>query len=243
MLVWRGIACLLFCTALAGPNATSIEICGKVTGEKGEPLEGVRVYSSECCPPKYGQALTDSNGDFKIGDPGRVLYFHKDGFTPVSRVVDARQTVMKVTMEPKERSQWVIPRCADKKEEGERVGKFFRFLIPKGTKIRKTQDIDYIIYWVKPPSGKNWLAIWSGPLVGGLDPEDTLLTESSSFTERAVTSGSVAVGIDARGESPRGVWRQVGLGTELARYRKVSKGSAGFFDSIIDSVCASPPRR
>jgi hypothetical protein len=230
------------------PNKT--DISGIVVAATGEPIADVRVYGSDsckyCCPCKREETKTSADGTFSLPAPGKVLYFRHLKFRPVSLPVESWPEGMQVILEAASLSNWKIPDCLASQASGKRVGEFFvQFLISKGAKTKRSAGMDGWGWLIKHPRRPHRMKIDEGPLLGGGDPGEDLIMDSSQVEERWVTTiSSGPLGIDARGRFKDGtIWRHVGvLGVQYAEYRSAPGDAAEFFDKIIDSACAAEPR-
>jgi hypothetical protein len=121
-----------------------------------------------------------------------------------------------------------------------------RFAVAKKQKVVTTPtDADYYreIVPFKSRDRKSGLVLWIGSFVSYGRPSYDLYATSTSFEERPWRSGEL-VGLDVRGVAPDGSrWRWLGprsLG-EAAIYEDATDSAAGFFDAILDSMCAESP--
>ncbi|MBZ5646827.1 MAG: carboxypeptidase-like regulatory domain-containing protein [Acidobacteriia bacterium] len=245
---------VVLCIVLVGlATVASAEITGIVVDENDRAVPNVTVYGSKktCCPFKAEETRTDANGAFRLGDPGKVIYIRGEGFRPASRIVSASTTVLRIVLEPEQRTEWRIPQCDNSKSSRRRdflprssygLGYTVRLFLPKGATVKKTTDIDYVLYRVRFARTNESVEIWSGVNVGiNGDPIDDWLVKSSEYSERRI--GGASWGIDARGTSIDGSrWRSANMviGSELVRYSGVSADAAAYFDAIIDSACTVP---
>jgi hypothetical protein len=227
---------------------TDIGVRGHVVTRMGKPVSGVKIEGSKttCCPVKSEKTESDDTGFFKLSDPGEVIYFRKEGFRPLSLVRKKSQEQDEFVLEDAKETNWVFSVCPVAKEKGKRVGKYFRFLIFTGAKMKKGFDVDYAYFDVAAPRGRGVLSILSGPLASrgmGPAPAEWILN-SSAIEERWIvgqTGGSAA--IDSRGRLKNGnQWRTISTAFyDSAWYYDVDEESASYFDSVLDSLCFAEP--
>ncbi len=230
------------------------QVAGTVVDQNNAPIPEVSVYGSKttCCPSRAEETRTDAEGNFKLSDPGKIIYIRGDGFRPTSRVVTPGTTGMRIELEPDQKTKWNIEECA--KSGSPRGAKFLpsrssrfsylvRFSLPKNAKLKKTADVDYVSYVVRFGKTHEWMELMRGVNVGSSgDPYDDWLVKSSEYSERRI--GGHSWGIDSRGVFKDGTrWREANMqiGQEYVHYEKVSPEAAAYFDAIVDSACMLLP--
>lgn len=115
-----------------------------------------------------------------------------------------------------------------------------RFLIPKGTKIKRGHDIDYWVIGIGFGSRKHreWMQIGGGPNWSSGLPFIRDMTSAIEISERDMACGPN--GISIQGLTKEGRWRFTGMGSrqwgETISYKNASEEAAKFFDSIIDGL-------
>jgi hypothetical protein len=230
----RFLAAALFVAAFC-IKASSSELTGTVESQSGHPLADVSVIS---VGSNRDETKTDANGFFKLPDHGRVVFFRHKDFRPITKVLDSDVTNLDVILDDAIGSERLVPSCASTDNREKRIGYESKYLVPKGLKVRRVRDADYVEWILYSKKDKReWLELWSGPTVSNGFPRDELLTSSESFTERYWRC-EMGGGIDMRGRSKNGMrWRFTSLPYGLATYENVSEETAAIFDLIIDGAC------
>src|SRR5262249_49133869 len=118
---------------------------------------------------------------------------------------------------------------------------FMTFVLPKGTNIRRGNDVDYSTAHVQ--FKKNWMRYGSGPTWSfGLPPIlSSYLENVAELSERDVIFNSDVVGVEYRGKRTDGTYfRFIGKFVETIEYDDVTREAAAFFDGILDTMCQHP---
>lgn len=199
-------------------------------------------------------ATTDKIGAFRIEHPGAVLHFLTDvAFQPQTLIVTPEMYTVNVVLEPASASL-SLSACAEPRRGFDRIGwgeYGLQFDVPRHDVklIRGKADVDYVVHTIKAKSGDDRLELWFGPYAMSSTPDDEQFVESRMFTTRNVVmqSGLVrgseggVIGTDTSGHlQDGGIWRQMAIVGEGARYQNVSPENAELFDSIINSACWNP---
>jgi hypothetical protein len=113
-----------------------------------------------------------------------------------------------------------------------------KFDVPKGMKLKKVSDADYVLYILYPKANeKEHIELWGGPHVGGSRPASELLSASEGVTERTWVC-EVNNGTDFTGRTRDGKrWRRTSMFQGLMIYENVSEETAKKFDEVIDGMC------
>lgn len=218
-------------------------LTGTVRSTSGQPIAGVSVFTQR---DSRVQTKTDNNGLFFLPTHGRVIFFRHQDFKPLSKVLQMSQTSLDVILETKDHSEWIVPPCNSVESVGKKVkGIGSQFIVPKGVRVRKVQDVDYVLYVISENgpkrARKDSLQIWFGPNVSNEFPPENLLLDSNEFSERWWVSRS-ATGVDLRGRLVGELhWRWTSLPLGFAEYRTSSEKLASLFDKIIDGMCYEMP--
>ena len=229
----RQILLLVAVPALPCQNKSNT-LTGVITSPTGEPLPGVTVRAAE----KYCE--TDEKGRYRIQLPSTstdfccVLQFKKQGYRTLTKAADPVSGVLDIILQTGE-SKWAPPDWNPSVPK--RVGAQMRFLVPKGTKVKRGRDVDYWTIAVGFGSHKNleWMQLGGGPTWSSGLPLKSDMTSLVEISERDMVCG--IYGIDIRGRTKEGKrWRFVGTWGETATYRDASEQAARFFDSIIDGM-------
>lgn len=247
--VWQAIlAALLFSSSIFGQ--TNSAISGTVTTRDGQPVANVLVYgsmSTTCCPFKREQATTNSEGHFRLEQPGRVVHFSQSGLQPKTIVLGDQLSEIQVAMDSATNSL-VIPVCEEPASGHQRIGwgnYGLQFSVPtREVKILGGKpDVDYVRYGIKPKGSKAYLELWFGGNAAATDADDDQFIDSVEFAERNVVfpDGSI-VGKDSSGRLRNGrSWRHVAVMVQgAAIYRDATQEDAKVFDQIIGSICNVP---
>ncbi|HSC78180.1 MAG TPA: hypothetical protein VLB32_06425, partial [Candidatus Acidoferrales bacterium] len=164
---------------------------------------------------------------------------------PSSIVVNTSPSDEKLSkvLEDAELTNWKVPLCSGADKERINIELVFNFLPPKGVKGEWEHGFDTYQYRIRYRKSPYYLRLDGGPNLGGRDADDDLLAMSTMFEERWVVDAGGIIGVDAKGQLPKGhVWRSVGLmGVAIARYNDVPPEVGTFFDKIIDSLCVAVP--
>ncbi len=237
------LAVVLGLLAVPGAFGQDSDVSGAVTDERGKPIPDVRVFGNRHnAGGGYGreETKTDANGTFILKQVGKVLEFRKPRFRPATKVRDVGVSRVDVVLQSSAESNWEVPACSTGKERGKRYGLFWSFLVPRGTKVKVTSDVDYWCEHIFFRKDRARMIICSGPLWGATSPWERLLLNASDFTERGVSGG---YGTDFRGKTKGGKnWRWFGGNFDSAEYSDASDDAARFFDQVIDSVCIGPEK-
>ena len=129
-----------------------------------------------------------------------------------------------------------VPSCGARRRGKELFG--MRFDVPKGMKSKKVRDVDYVLFYVFPKGNeKEYIEIWSGPLVGGGRPSRELL-EASAEVRQGEWRAEWNAGFDFYGRTRDGKrWRRMSMFMGFAAYENVSEETARRFDEVIDGMC------
>ena len=197
---------------------------------------------------------TDKSGAFRIEHPGTVLHFLMDAaFQPQSLIVTPEMYTVNVVLEPASTS-FPLAACAEPRRGFERIGwgKYgLQFDMPQHDVklIRGKADVDYVVNTIKAKNGSDRLELWFGPYAMNSTPDEKQFAKSQMVTTRNVLipSGLVrgseggVIGMDTSGRLQEGgMWRQMAIVGEGARYQNVSPEHAALFDLIINSACWNP---
>jgi hypothetical protein len=182
---------------------------------------------------------TDDRGMFSLPHFEKIMAFRRDGFRPLTRIVDPSTKRLDVVLENAAATEWVIPRCAANDKSG-RIGFRLRLRVPKQAIARKARDVDYedLAIGYGPKSNRVWLTGITGPYSGAFGfPPYAWILNATEFSERSYKAGEIE-GADLRGRMRDGTyWRYVGRLGESIEYSSLSKEQAAFFDRIIDGAC------
>ena len=132
-----------------------------------------------------------------------------------------------------------VKSCAFTKLPKRSAGTELILILPRGTKLRRAKDHDYLQYWVEHRSNGNvyFLQGMWGPNSTPGRPAERLTKASRSIESRAWTYES-RQGVDVKGVAEDGKrWRYLGTYGEFFGYEGVSDDAASFFDSLLDNVC------
>lgn len=209
---------------------------GSVRDKDNRPLAGVRVIGNRHNQGGGYESVsveTASDGRFTIERVGKVLTFRKTGCRQQTVVRNETEKPLVIELEPAAASEWTVQTCEN--QDGRRHGYLWRFLVPHGVRVKRTNGVDsWAVDIPYPKDKKQRMRIWSLPQGGAYLVWESFLLDSQSFSERSVAGGAT----DMRGKDLQGRnWRWFGGGFDEARYWGVSDEAAHFFDQIIDSVC------
>ena len=246
------LAALFLTSSVSGQTTPAIS--GTVKTREGQPLAGVLVYGSmskTCCPFKREQTATNSEGQFLLEQPGRVIHLSLIGLQPKTIVLGEERSEFQVLMESAT-NNLIVPSCGPPASGSKRIGwgnngLQFDVANHEAKILGGKPDVDYVRYAIKPRAGKSYLELWFGVYATDLDANDDQFIDSVEFAERNVVfpDGSL-VGKDSSGLLHSGRrWRHTSvLGQGAASYRAATEEDAKMFDQIISSICYVPyPRR
>ena len=219
----------LSCLLMTPTFSQDTDVSGTVRDVEGHPLANVLVTGLHHFPAggiDELRAKTEENGRFELKSVGRVFFFVAPKFEALTDI--SQEPSLDVTLKPAVEDRWPTA-CSARSESGKRYGTMFLFLVPRGTKVKRSSGDDTWDLIVNSLKGKEQLKLWSGPMLGdGFVSEETVL-EASSFTQH---------GFDWRGRCRDGTnWRWHSASQDLIHYEHASDDAAHFFDRIIDSVC------
>lgn len=171
-------------------------IAGTVFDKTEKPLVGIEVWGDSLSHPidsahPHVYAVTDSSGKFDIVSPGATLRINNWDLRP-SRVVVGPETHNVEFVVESATSQAVrVPWCEDsrfaKRASRKRsTGMFWGFLLPRGAKVRRQSDDDYVIETIHFGDVGDHLQLAYGPIYGGYEAPSEWLVEAQEFTERAI---------------------------------------------------------
>lgn len=218
-------------------NLSAQGLSGSVKSASGQPVADVFVFPNRSLKDI---AETDDRGTFSVPRFEIIIAFRRDGFRPLTKIVDSSITKLDVVLEDAASSQWLIPRCSGGDKRG-RVGFTLQMRLPKEAIAHKGRDIDYEDFAIGYGSEPNrvWLSGIKGPYGSlGIPPYPWILN-ATEFSERSFKANDVE-GADMRGRLRDGTyWRYVGRLGESLQYDGVTQAQAAFFDRIIDGACTN----
>jgi hypothetical protein len=225
-------------------------IRGNVLMSDGKPIAGVGIYGSNgrrCCSSPLDTTETNQNGEFHLDRPEVILHLRKEGFRPLTLLVERRSQIQAVMSLADD--NFVLTACR-RPDHGEQLvgwGQFgLQFLVPPhGVKLRVGEpDIDNLEDVLRPRKGKSYLEFWFGSSTVSLDPEDERFLSSTDFAQRNIVApDGVVLGHDSWGHLRNGNrWRETAVvGSGGAIYRDASPEDATLFDQLIASMCSVTP--
>ena len=213
-------------------------LSGSVKSASGQPLAEVFVFANRSL---RDIAETDDRGTFSVPRFETIIAFRRDGFRPLTKILDPSITKLDVVLEDAAATQWSLPRCTDH-DKRNRVGFTLRMRVPKDGIARKGRDADYedLAIGYGPKSNRVWLTGITGPHSGafGFPPYGWILN-ATEFSERSYKAGDVE-GADMRGRLRDGTyWRYLGRVGESIKYDGLTREQAAYFDRIIDGACTN----
>ncbi len=219
-------------------NVSAQRLTGSVKSASGRPLAEVFVFPNRS-PGDIAE--TDERGTFSVPRFETVIVFRRDGFRPLTKIVNPTITNLDVVLEDAVATQWLLPRCTAN-DKRKRVGFTLRLRVPKEAIARKGRDADYedLAIGYGPKSTRVWLTGITGPYSGAFGfPPYAWILNATEFSERSYKAGNIE-GADLRGRLRDGTyWRYVGRLTESIEYSGLSKQQAALFDRIIDGACVN----
>lgn len=131
-----------------------------------------------------------------------------------------------------------IPSCAKPSRGPKEL--YHPIRIPRGTRVRRVQDVDYVkvVVEYRHRSGEiEFLIHGEGPLVSTGLPVGPWGGNSETATATTIECAGLP-GLDLRIETTAGRrWRFLSQFQTHTEYRDVSKSASEFFDSILDTMC------
>jgi hypothetical protein len=229
----------------------SVALTGVVSTQDGHPIANVLVYGSlskACCPYKSEQTRTDSAGRFIMHDPGAVIHFVGEKFQPKTWIVNYETTEVHIILEP-DSNPFVIPPCKPLAKGMRRiVGGFMglSFDVPKKNLqiLGGKPDTDYVRWVIKPRSGTSYLSLWFGAHAMDPDPDDELLLDSLTISERNVENPKGdRIGKDTFGQMKNGdLWRHLWVGPGDGAVYRAAASDTQILDQVVNSACKTPRR-
>ena len=211
------------------------QLSGSVRSSSGQPLAHVYIFPDRSL---NHIAETDDNGTFTVRQFETVIAFRRDGFRPLTKIIDLTTTKLDIVLEDAASSEWTVPRCNDARD---RIGFALRLRVPKGAIGRKGRDVDYESFAIGygPKTNRVWLSGISGPYGSLGIPPYAWILNATEFTERSYRGRGVE-GADLRGRLRDGTyWRYLGRLGQSVEYSGVTKEQAAFFDAVIDGACTN----
>jgi hypothetical protein len=233
-----------------GAVRTESPVTGAVLSHDGTPIEGGTVFASvpdKCCPVQREFIKTDAAGHFRLEHPGAVIHFKKNTFQEQTLVVTPEMSDLRIMLEPATPAL-PIPDCGVVGRDQTLIGwdPFgLHFKVPtRGTKLSGGKpDVDYLVYTIKPKSGRGYLELWFGPYALPTDPDDDEFINSVNFAQRDVAAANgKAFGTDSWGQfRSGGSWRWTAVFTQGgSTYHAVGVEDARLFDQIVNLMCEIP---
>ena len=239
----RGLIFAICCILTSVAHSQRMPLTGRVTDAAGKPIASVLVggfHKLQGGGYRTDRVETDSDGHYRLNDGGRVIFFRKLGFRPVTKLPSSTDSVLNVTLEEQE-SDWILPRCTPGIEKVDKhYGDNLIFLVPPGTEVKEgTPDDDNWKVWLLfPEDHQPRLLIWSGGLLGGgiiYFPEESWFLDGSVISEKSDPKHGA---MDVRGKMPDGRnWRSLSFISDIAEYHGASDQAARFFDEVLDAAC------
>ena len=238
------VVALLTVVCVCGLGAQSVsEVHGKVVDAKGAPIDNV-IISGSRDPSGEGStsiAKTDTQGNFTLTFPGKVMHFLKVGYEPLMVVISARAMGQQYVLQAAS-GDYVLRPC-DKLAKGEKAfgdndlrfsGNPKDFVSPN-----PLSDADFLKFGLQPKGDTNALEIWLGHFAMDIMPEDELLILAETFRARnIVAAGKGTVGIDTTGTRAGKQWRHWSIsGRGGAFYQNATEEEARVFDEVIATAC------
>jgi hypothetical protein len=211
---------------------------GVVTNEAGELLAGVVVIGAP-----QGPVVTDEKGRFGLTNPDVTLHFSKEKFQVLTLSVSLHTSDLHIVLTPPV-NDMRLPYCSRPAANTKRLGyNGLYFDIPtREATIETGLGGDYVLYAIKPKSGKGSLGFQFGALMGfSAPPADEFVTNSAKFQQRnVVDADGKELGLDSRGTRASGQsWRRMGLFSQGGEYESTRENVA-LFDRILNSACLDP---
>jgi hypothetical protein len=221
-------------------------LTGTVSTTDGHPIADVRVYGSQsktCCPFQRQHTQTDASGRFSLSAPGSVVHFGAEKFEPKTWIVQPGSSELQITLQP-DSNPFILPKCKHSAPGMRRIlggSMGLTFDIPKKDFeiLGGKPDTDYVRWVIKLKSSKSFVSLWFGPYAFNSDPDDDLLLDSSSITERNVkTSEGEDYGRDSFGQLHNGdKWRHLWIAIADGAEYHASSADAALLDQIVNSAC------
>jgi len=218
------------------------EVKGVVTDAKGQPISNVdAVGLQHFAAGGYikVEAKTNEQGRYELSRVGKVVFFRKAKYRPVTKVRALAEGTTNAALETED-SGWTL-RSSTPSEQSEkrRYGNNLLFMVPTGVMVKKGKPDDdtWSVFVIFPGNHTERMMIWSGSMMAWDLPAapEAWYLDGSRTEERTEASAGA---LDIRGEMPGGKrWRSLEWRFDVAEYHDVSEAAAGFFDKIISSGC------
>jgi hypothetical protein len=217
---------------------------GRVVADDGKPIAGVQVWTTGFLS-FGGDTQTDADGRFSMKISTSTLpgdrptaRFSRSGYSPLTVVLPEARNDYVFTLHRTDQPPWQVPLCTQQTQFGGSDLSFMAFVLPKGTKTRREQDVDYSTQGVQ--FKKAWMIYGQGPTwSSGFPPNlSSYVQNVSELTERDVRFNEDVSGVEYRGKRTDGTYfRFIGMLGQTADYDHVTPQAAAFFDGIMDTMC------
>jgi hypothetical protein len=222
-------------------------IVGSVMDKSGKPLAGIEVWgnalSSKIEPGHpHVYAVTDTNGNFSIANPGTTVRINAWTLRPSRIVVTPETRNVEFVAEPASSEAVRVPVCDDsrfaKRERKRNTGLQWSFLLPRHAKVSRSLGGDYVVETIYFSDIGDHLQFAYGVIYGGYEAPSDWLVEAREFTERAIVGPDGVAGVDVYGILKTGQrFRLFGLGTDAITYQTANPEAAAYFDAFLTTGC------
>ena len=216
---------------------------GKVVDSNEAPITDVIISGSRDPSGEGSTSLgkTDSQGNFSLTFPGKVMHFLKVGYEPLMVVISAQATPQQYVLQAAH-NDFVLQPCGKLAQHEKAFGENdLRFNAnPKDfVSANPLPNADSLKFGLQPKGDANALEIWLGHFAMDIQPEDELLILAENFTSRnIVAAGKGTIGIDTTGMRNAKRWRHFAVsGHGGAFYQNATEAEAKVFDTVIETAC------
>jgi hypothetical protein len=120
-------------------NVSAPRLTGSIKSASGQPLAEVFIFPTRSL---NDIAVTDDRGTFSLPRFETIIVFRREGFRPLTKIVESSMTQLDVVLEDAASRPVVTSKvCPDDKSE--RVGFTLRMSVPKEAIARSGRDVDY----------------------------------------------------------------------------------------------------
>jgi hypothetical protein len=225
---------IIACAAMPAA-AHANDIVGTVENLKGDPIANATVVELS---RKDSEARTLADGTFRLSleAPGPLLIEHPS-YGPAFLVTDARQLSVRIVLQPRQSSSWVIPPCRGASARTASPLKTLVLRVSRGLKQRVRKETDFELVTITGGRSYAELHFWKRVVSSGR-PSASWFRNIVEITSTRLVDIAGTQGYDVRGTTPDGrLSRWTGSFFSFIEYSAADAAVGRLFDSIIERVC------
>lgn len=163
------------------------DVQGTVRDMAGNPISEVSVFGLHHFlaggHDEY-RTKTDNRGHFELQAVGRPIFLFAQNYQPQTYIRGNQEFSLSLTLNP-DKGDNSPPTCLKARGNSKRYGWPLRFSAPQGAKAHRVTSTDATSWAITLRNSEQAgvLIIESGPLIGGLPPEDWLLNSKEFRTK------------------------------------------------------------